>query len=358
VPVFFRRQRSAANIPSMLAYVAMGIARGRRLVRSEPFDIINTHFALPTGPVGQLVGRAAGIPNVLSVHGGDLYDPSKRTSAHRHALLRACVRRLALSADAVVAQSQDTQANLHRFFAPEVRAHVIPLGIDEPPLVTAVRADYGFEARDVLLISVGRLVRRKNVEQLLDVVARLNDRRVKLVLVGDGPRGAEVRERAKQLGIESQVRFVGMVDEKTKFDLLAIADLYVSASQHEGFGLVFLEAMASGRPVICYDRGGQRDFLEHGRTGYLAPVNDLASLIEQCRSLIESKDRRAAIGAANRLEARRFFIERCAQQYEALFENVLRVPARNSLGSEIAQRAAEEDLDPEVAGGEATGSAK
>src|SRR5690606_16087762 len=86
VPVFFRRRHTVANFPSMLAYMVTGSIRGRRLVHSERFDLINTHFALPSGPVGALMSRAGRIPNVLSVHGGDLYDPSKRSSAHRHAI--------------------------------------------------------------------------------------------------------------------------------------------------------------------------------------------------------------------------------------------------------------------------------
>src|SRR5690606_30402476 len=135
VPVWFRRKRAVANFPSMLAYLVTGTLAGRRLVRAERFDVINTHFALPTGPVGHAVSRAARVPNVLSVHGGDLYDPSKRSSAHNHAVLRASVRRIALGADAVVAQSADTRDNLRRFFAPEVQPHVIPLGIARPPVV-------------------------------------------------------------------------------------------------------------------------------------------------------------------------------------------------------------------------------
>ena len=103
-PVFFRKQKAAANVPSMLAFIPMGIRLGKRLLKKERFDVINTHFALPSGPVGDALARSAGIPNILSVHGGDLYDPSKFTSPHRHLLLRWWIRRLVQRADAVVGQ--------------------------------------------------------------------------------------------------------------------------------------------------------------------------------------------------------------------------------------------------------------
>jgi glycosyltransferase involved in cell wall biosynthesis len=348
VPVLFRRARAVANFPSMLAYMATGTLRGRELVRSENFDVVNTHFALPTGPVGYAVSRAGGLPNVLSLHGGDLFDPTKRSSAHRHAALRVCVRRLVRAADAVVAQSLDTQENLRRFFTPEIRPNVIPLGIAEPPRPMVSRGRYGYDDSDVLLISIGRLVRRKSVEQLLDVTAELRDERVKLLLIGDGPQLDDLRERARQLRIEHRVKFMGMVDERTKFELLSIADLYVSSSQHEGFGLVFLEAMASGLPIVCYDRGGQTDFLSDGRSGYLAPFNDRTALFERCRCLIDSPANRAAIGRANKLAAEQFYIERCAQRYEELFETVIRTralagrdaAATESAGTDAASHAA------------------
>lgn len=77
VPVLFRRQQAAANLMSMFAYLPMGIRRGKSLLRTRQYDVINTHFVLPTGPVGNALSRIGRIPNVLSVHGGDLYDPSK-----------------------------------------------------------------------------------------------------------------------------------------------------------------------------------------------------------------------------------------------------------------------------------------
>src|ERR1700759_3442897 len=72
VPVFFRREKAVANVPSMLASLPMAALRAGRLKR-ERFDVINTHFAVPTGPLGDWLSRRLGVPNVLSVHGGDLY---------------------------------------------------------------------------------------------------------------------------------------------------------------------------------------------------------------------------------------------------------------------------------------------
>ena len=151
-PVFFRRQKAAANVPSLLAYLPMGVAAGKRLLETESFDVINTHFVIPTGPVGDTLSRFSGIPNVLSVHGGDLYDPSKWMSPHKHAVLRAWVRRLARRAVRVVGQSSNTVSNVHKYYDPDIKCDLIPLGIRRPPQARGQRADYGLGEDEVLAV--------------------------------------------------------------------------------------------------------------------------------------------------------------------------------------------------------------
>jgi glycosyltransferase involved in cell wall biosynthesis len=323
VPVLGRRRYAAASFVSMFTYLSSGAARARVLLRRERFDVVNTHFALPTGPLGHRLAASLKVPHVLSVQGGDLYDPSKWSSPHRHALLRLCVRRLALRADAVVASSADTLANLRNFYTRDAREVVIPLGIPRPPAVEGSRSRYGFSPDDVLLITVGRLVSRKAVDQLIDVVADLGDLRLKLVVVGSGPLEESLRAHAAARGVADRVRFAGRVSDEDKFGLLSVSDLYVSTSQHEGFGLVFLEAMAAGLPIVCYDRGGQIDFLETGETGAVVALNDRSAFVEQCRRLVTSPDRLAAAGATNRRRVKRYFIDHCAGAYEALFESLV-----------------------------------
>ena len=322
-PVFFRRQMAAANLLSMLAYIPTGIRSGKRLLRTQRFDVINTHFALPSGPVGDALSRFGGIPNVLSVHGGDLYDPSKFTSPHRHLLLRGWIRRLLRSADRVVAQSNNTLGNMRTFYTQEVEGHRIPLGIRRPPTVYGSRQDYGFGRDEVLLVTVGRLVARKATAQLLSLMDALREEKVRLLIVGSGPEERLLKGRAEALGLGDRVRFMGFVEETEKFRLLQISDVYVSTSQHEGFGLVFLEAMACGIPVVCYDHGGQTDFLEDGITGHLSPLNDLGSFADRCRSLIKRPDLRSEMGRENLRRVEELFIDNCAQRYEAIFEEAV-----------------------------------
>ena len=319
VPVYLRKQAAAANLLSMLMFLPMGIAAGRRLCKTNQYDVINTHFVLPTGPVGDALAKSTGIPHVLTIQGGDIYDPSKWTSPHRHALLRQWVSRLLRRAHVVVWSSSNLLLNMHRFYGPEIQGVRIPLGIRRPEPGVGERRRYGIGKDEILLVTVGRLVARKAVNQLIHMMSAMKDERVRLLIIGSGPQEMALKRQAHESGLDHRVIFLGQVAESEKFQILRMCDVYVSTSQHEGFGLVFLEAMACGLPVVCYNFGGQTDFLEDGTTGYLVGLNDQDCFRDRCLLLIKDADLRGKIGRDNSNRAEEYYIENCALKYEHIF---------------------------------------
>ena len=324
VPVFFRRQLAVANLPSMAAYLPMACLRGLQLGRERPFDVINTHFVVPTGPVGHWLSRRLNIPNVVSVHGGDLFDPSKPTSPHRHSFLRAPIASMLAGADAVVAQSRDTAQNIARIYGVERPVELVPLGIARPPTkVQGHRCTFGIPEHAFVMVTVGRLVPRKSTAQLVSVLAAAKRQNLYLLVVGDGPESTQIQQTARELGVSDRVKRLGHVTEQQKYEALSTSDIFVSMSQHEGFGLVFLEAMAFGLPVVCYNRGGQVDFLSTPTTGHVVPLNDVGAFTAAVLDLYDSAQRRAAIRLHNLAAVETYFIDRCARHYESIFESVL-----------------------------------
>jgi glycosyltransferase involved in cell wall biosynthesis len=151
----------------------------------------------------------------------------------------------------------------------------------------------------------------------------LREQRVRLLIVGSGPQEHRLKEEARRRQLDDRILFLGRIEESEKFRILRMSDIYVSSSQHEGFGLVFLEAMASGLPIVCYDHGGQTDFLEDSVTGNVLPLNDLASFEKGCRCLIEDRGMRRRMGQENLLRVEEFFVERCARKYEAVLQEAV-----------------------------------
>jgi glycosyltransferase involved in cell wall biosynthesis len=319
VPVFFRKALATANLPSMAAYLPMGLWRGLQLGRKQQFDVINTHFAVPSGPLGDWLSKRLGIPNILSVHGGDLYDPSKKSSPHRHAFLRRAVARLLVKADGVVAQSRDTARNVDQIYGVDRKVDLIPLGIDRPPQnIQSQRSEFDLPENAFVMVTAGRIVPRKASTQLIDTLVALPD--AFLLVVGDGPEAAAVKHKAMELGVYNRLRMLGYVSDEVKYKAYAAADVFVSTAQHEGFGLVFLEAMSFGLPVICYNKGGQTDFLATPDTGFVIQLNDQKAFNDAVKALRDSPRACKAIGRHNLDKVEDFFIERCAQRYEQVFE--------------------------------------
>jgi glycosyltransferase involved in cell wall biosynthesis len=324
VPVFFRREMAVANFPSMLAYLPMASLGGAKLLRAGGYDVINTHFVVPTGPVGQLLGMLYRLPNVLSLHGGDLYDPSKSMSPHRHAWLRRPIQHLLRRADALVGQSRNTLEHVETIYGVRRAAELIPLGIERPPVVAECpRGDFGIPEDAFVMVTVGRLVGRKATVRLVQALQAAGRPQAHLLIVGDGPDAAAIRRSADDAGVGARVHLLGQVSDARKYQALRTADIFVSASQHEGFGLVFLEAMAYGLPIVCFDHGGQTDFLVNGETGFVVHLNDFTALTRAMIDLNDQPELRLRMAEKNRRLVETYLIDRCANRYEQLFENVV-----------------------------------
>ena len=116
VPVLFRNKIEVANMASMFCYVPFSIIKSLSKFSRKTFDIINTHFAVPSGPAGYILSKYFDIPNVLSLHGGDIFDPSKSLSPHKTPILSNTVNVMLETADRVVAQSNDTKRNAYTYY--------------------------------------------------------------------------------------------------------------------------------------------------------------------------------------------------------------------------------------------------
>ena len=143
------------------------------------------------------------------------------------------------------------------------------------------------------------------------------------MLLGEGPARTPLLELAKRLRVENRVVMPGFVSEERKYQYLQAADIFVSTTGHEGFGLMYVEGMFCRLPIVTYDHGGQTDFLVDGKTGFLVHLNDQDAFRQRLEWLIQKPEIRKTIGDYNLALSRRFTIRHCALQYEQLFENII-----------------------------------
>jgi glycosyltransferase involved in cell wall biosynthesis len=323
VPVLMRSNQNAATIISMLSFFPASLRTGYQLLKRRPFDVIHSMFAIPSAPSGLALAKKFHIPHVLSILGGDIYDPSKNLSPHKTPFLHYTVTKMIEESDKVIALSSDIKKRAVDHYNVSKNIDVIHLGIPKPLFAKKTRGHFDFKPTDVLLVTVGRLVARKGLQVLIRVVATLEDQNIKLIVIGDGPERTQLEELTKSLNLSKRVFFFGHVSDETKFQLLNISDAYVSSSHHEGFGIVFLEAMASGLPIVCYDEGGQTEFLLDQKTGFLVSYGYTSLLTERVRELCEDPTLRKEVGQFNRRYVEKFYIATCAKQYQHVYESLI-----------------------------------
>lgn len=311
-----RRDPARSSLPSLLAYPIAARARGARLLASWRPDVVHTFFAVPSGPAGRALARRAAAPHVLTVIGADVFDPTRALSPDRAAPLRSVVRSVIRSAEAVAAISSDI-AGRAEALSGRRDLRVIPPAVEEVALPPRQRAALGWRDDEVVVLVIARLVRRKGLDWLIRAMGRL-PRSVRLEVIGDGPEREPLRRLAAPL--PHGVTFAGHLDEDEKMRRLASADLFVLPSLHEGFGLVLLEAMRAGLPVVASDSGGPRDVVAEGESGYLVPPGDEATLAERIGRLAADAGLRARMGAAARAAAARYSPARMAAEYLELYE--------------------------------------
>lgn len=270
-------------------YVAAGSLAAARLARSGRFDAVHVHWPIPHGILGLAARRAGGVPLVSTFHGVEL-----TWSTRMMPFLRPFLRHLIRASDAVTANSSHTERMIREVHdRPIVR---IPFGsaLEPASAAEATPRSARLATEPFRLLFVGRLVERKGVTHLLDALAALRARRaVELDVVGDGPLRAELATRARELGLGDVVRFPGFLPERELADLFARADAFVlpavedAKGDVEGLGVVLIEALVHGVPVVASESGGIVDIVQHERTGLLVPPGDaraLAAAIERLAS--------------------------------------------------------------------------
>ena len=267
-------------------------------------DVINQHYLLPTGVAGQWWARRLGIPTVTTLIGMDVYDPHYRPGPPWRALMRRAIR----GAHGVTCISSFVRDVVQREYppAPGVPCTVLPYGVDVKafhPGPAAAGSRFRAAPGDRVVLTVQRLYPRKGVATFLEAAALVarDVPEARFVVVGDGPERAALERRAAELGVGARVTFTGAIPNAELPDAYAAADVFAFHTLHEGLGIVLLEALASGCPVVTTAAGGTLDIVRDGQTGLIVPPADAPAFARAVTRVL----REPALSAALRARARR-----------------------------------------------------
>jgi glycosyltransferase involved in cell wall biosynthesis len=303
--------------------------------RHDPPHLVHTHL-FGANVVGRLAARLSGLPVLSTLHDAD-YEPVVRlgnpglTPLKQHFLRAVDGFTAAFSRCRVVCVSQYVAtAARRRLRVPEVRIDVIPNAVDthrfgpDERARSAMRARLGLAPLTATVAHVGRLTPQKGVEVLLratrDLVAGGRDLRV--LVVGDGFLRSRLERLAIELQIQDRVEFLGVRSDVP--EILRAADVLALPSLHEGFGLVLVEALASGVPVVASRTGPMPEIVWEGETGLLFEPGDARDLARALDRLLGDPAMRRRMGRKGREDAlARFSLPTMVHRLESLYERVV-----------------------------------
>ncbi|MFC4637086.1 glycosyltransferase [Deinococcus hohokamensis] len=314
----------ALDQPMGALHAARNLVQARRrlarhIAQTQP-DVVYSRLWYAGVAVGSLNRRQLGFVHVANEE-TSLYGQADRGRAKRW-LRRWVVRQ----ADRWVAPTQGLYDQFVHQGAPGQRGRVIYNATPLPPPIT--RPQPGSLLR---VAAMGRLVPDKGFERLLHIARRLRDAQVKfrIDVAGEGPDRTALEQRARALGLQEQVRFIGYVADPLAF--LQERDVFVLTSHAEGFANVLVEAMACGLPTVAFDiEFGPRELVRHEETGYLVPDGDLDTFAGILQALAEQPQRGLTLGQAGRTRAEQVFsIPTMTAAFGALFTEAARPPMRS-----------------------------
>jgi phosphatidylinositol alpha-mannosyltransferase len=280
----------------------------------DRFDVVHVHC--PLSPVLPLVAlKVATAPLVGTFH----------TASDSDWLLRAFRRplgRYLARLDRSVAVSEAAREYVLRLFPADIA--IVPNGVDLARFRPGVPALPRFDDGMPNILFVGRFDPRKGIPDLLRACERLarEGHRFRLILVGDGMLRGEA-ERLARGALRGRVHFEGRVDHDRLPAYYATADLFCSPARGgESFGMVLLEAMALGVPVVCTDLPGHRSLVTHGSEGLLVPRRDPDALVSALARLLVDRGERLRLGANGLARASGFGWDGIAARLEAIYDSV------------------------------------
>ena len=292
---------------------------------NQKLDILHVHYAIPHASAAFsaqqiLKTRNIDLPFITTLHGTDITLLGKDKS------FQPVIEFAINQSDAVTAVSESLKEDTYQFFDIKKDIEVIPNFID-PSLYRfaediELRAQFA-EKDEVIITHISNFRKVKRVDDVIRIFEGVQQQlSAKLLMVGDGPELHQVKNLARELGISDKVFFLGK--SKRIEQITSISDVFLLPSETESFGLVALEAMASGVAVVSSNVGGLPEVNKDGVTGFLNEVGDIEGMITSVLTILKDKDTLARF-KTNALEhSQKFELNKIVPMYENLYLSLVK----------------------------------
>lgn len=289
------------------------------ILEKNALDLVHAHTVLPDGQAAMYIRRQYGIPYVVTIHGDDLYNTINQSYKRKSAIEDV----LNESSKIIIVGSSLRKiilSNFHKIQAKNIL--VINNGVDINKFNSPARS---YPNRNKFkILSVGSLIERKGHTLVLEVLGELSGKlSVEYMIVGDGQERARLEQSVKEKGLSKIVKFHGSKAPNEIPKFMKDSDLFVLPSWDEGFGVVYLEAMASGLPIIASKEQGIEDVIRNGENGFLVKPGDSDNLLEICEKVISNRSLYERISKEAIKTASSYTWDKNAQETLKIYNQVL-----------------------------------
>ncbi len=307
------------------------------------YDLVHSHYWM-SGWTGRTLADCWEVPHVVMFH-------TLAGAKNRHHLQErepryriAGERTIAQAADRIICAGEGESALLQEMYGiPASRISLIPCGVDtdqfRPMDPAAAKTELGLDLSLPVLLFVGRIEPLKGIDVLIRAAAQLEGRFQLLVVGGDAKdarRVRDLRRLAKEIGVAGKIVFADAVPHEQLANVYNAADICVVPSYYESFGLVALEAMACGVPVVASRIGGLKETVQDGRTGYLVPWRCPEPFAERLDLLLTNEPLRRNLGREAREAAAPYHWSAVAAQVEGVYHDLVSANRGEAVGAHVA----------------------
>ena len=258
------------------------------------FDLIHAHVALPDGFAAMKIKHIYQKPLIVTIHGQDLYETFYINKSCKIALFNVFKK-----SDRIILVSKKLKEISDNNVGFANKSTVISNGVAVNNILKEKNIILGKSTLDYrIILSVSYLITRKAIDFNLKAIAQLINKypNLKYLIIGDGPEMRHLKELSNNLKINEHVEFLGQLSHENVLTYMAKADIFSLPSWDEAFGVVYIEAMAHGKPVIGCQEEGIEDFVMQGKTGLLVKPKDVDSLTEALDFLLNNPNEAKTMG--------------------------------------------------------------
>ncbi len=294
------------------------------MVKLHGIELLHVHYAIPHAYAGYMAKKMLEeegiyIPMVTTLHGTDI------TLVGSHPFYKPAVTFSINNSDAVTSVSESLKEDTLRLFDIKKEIHVVPNFIDiekhNNPFSDCQR-DLIAHKDEKIITHISNLRKVKRVDNVIEIFDRiLKKMPARLIIVGEGPEKKPMKQLCEEKGILDNVLFVGNSHEVDK--ILCFSDLFLLPSEHESFGLVALEAMACGVPVISSNAGGLSEVNIQGVSGFLSDIGDVEDMSKNALKILETPETHLKFKQNAKKTAMKFETKNIVPLYEEVYEKAL-----------------------------------